>query len=299
MTSNRLLQLREELGMSQADVCRASSINSFSYSKLERGVESPLDYKGEWSTYAKRLSDFHGLSPSYLFPSHAAPREVSLDPSYVPKLLASKGYFFNCTEDHAVYEDLREQCRRALSTLTPREEFVLRRRFGVAEDTLKDIGSDIKVNTERVRQIEAEALRKLRHPSRSKRLVPFVRYSGTNTPNHLHYITTSVTRHTVATDREIVHMSKKNHWTPEDKELLLKLADEGQSLDYIAKLLKRTRGAVQQKLSKLRDRSIEEKVTRKISNSAEMVITFPGGKVFKKKLSIKDADSIILDMVKQ
>jgi RNA polymerase primary sigma factor len=73
--------------------------------------------------------------------------------------------------------NLSEQTRKVLSTLTPREEKVLRMRFGIGEKsdhTLEEVGQDFYVTRERIRQIEAKALRKLRHPSRSKLLKAFV-----------------------------------------------------------------------------------------------------------------------------
>ncbi len=72
---------------------------------------------------------------------------------------------------------LSEQTRAALSTLTPREEKVLRMRFGIGEKsdhTLEEVGQDFFVTRERIRQIEAKALRKLRHPSRAKMLKAYV-----------------------------------------------------------------------------------------------------------------------------
>jgi RNA polymerase primary sigma factor len=79
--------------------------------------------------------------------------------------------------DSAIKGDLREKVKRILQTLTPREEKVLRRRFGIgeaADHTLEEVGQEFDVTRERIRQIEAKALRKLRHPSRSKRLKSFV-----------------------------------------------------------------------------------------------------------------------------
>ncbi len=73
--------------------------------------------------------------------------------------------------------NLEDQTRRGLKTLTPREEKVLRMRFGIGEKsdhTLEEVGQDFEVTRERIRQIEAKALRKLRHPSRSKQLRSFV-----------------------------------------------------------------------------------------------------------------------------
>ena len=73
--------------------------------------------------------------------------------------------------------NMAEQTRKVLSTLTPREEKVLRMRFGIGEEsdhTLEEVGQDFNVTRERIRQIEAKALRKLRHPSRSGKLKTFI-----------------------------------------------------------------------------------------------------------------------------
>jgi len=78
-----------------------------------------------------------------------------------------------------VNRNLKEQTKKILSTLTPREEKVLRMRFGIgkkANYTLEEVGQDFNVTRERIRQIEAIALRKLRHPSRSKRLRTFIEH---------------------------------------------------------------------------------------------------------------------------
>ena len=79
--------------------------------------------------------------------------------------------------DAVVNHNLGEQTRKVLTTLTPREEKVLRMRFGIGEKsdhTLEEVGRDFSVTRERIRQIEAKALRKLRHPSRSKKLKSFI-----------------------------------------------------------------------------------------------------------------------------
>ena len=81
--------------------------------------------------------------------------------------------------DAASHTMLREQLSDVLSTLTPREEKVLRLRFGLDDGrarTLEEVGREFKVTRERIRQIEAKALRKLRHPSRSRKLKDYLDY---------------------------------------------------------------------------------------------------------------------------
>ncbi len=79
--------------------------------------------------------------------------------------------------DSAIHSDLKETCTKILSSLTPREERVLRMRFGIGmntDHTLEEVGQQFNVTRERIRQIEAKALRKLKHPSRSRRLRSFL-----------------------------------------------------------------------------------------------------------------------------
>ncbi len=84
---------------------------------------------------------------------------------------------FMSPSDAAINLNLAEQTRKVLATLTPREEKVLRMRFGIGEKsdhTLEEVGKDFAVTRERIRQIEAKALRKLRHPTRSRKLKAFL-----------------------------------------------------------------------------------------------------------------------------
>ena len=79
--------------------------------------------------------------------------------------------------DMAIHANLKETCTRILSSLTPREERVLRMRFGIGmntDHTLEEVGQQFNVTRERIRQIEAKALRKLKHPSRSRKLRSFL-----------------------------------------------------------------------------------------------------------------------------
>ena len=79
--------------------------------------------------------------------------------------------------DSAIQENLKETTTRVLASLTPREERVLRMRCGVGmntDHTLEEVGQQFSVTRERIRQIEAKALRKLKHPSRSRKLRSFL-----------------------------------------------------------------------------------------------------------------------------
>ncbi|HKO60875.1 MAG TPA: sigma-70 family RNA polymerase sigma factor, partial [Pyrinomonadaceae bacterium] len=80
--------------------------------------------------------------------------------------------------DAVVASNLRELTDEVLATLTPREEKVIKMRFGLgvtgSEHTLEEVGQHFAVTRERIRQIEAKALRKLRHPSRSRKLKAFL-----------------------------------------------------------------------------------------------------------------------------
>src|SRR5262249_31193013 len=75
--------------------------------------------------------------------------------------------------DAAIQSNLRETTTRVLASLTPREERVLRMRFGIGmntDHTLEEVGQQFSVTRERIRQIQAQALRKVKHPSRSRKL---------------------------------------------------------------------------------------------------------------------------------
>jgi RNA polymerase primary sigma factor len=99
------------------------------------------------------------------------------DDSHLGDFIEDKGAL--SPSERVINSNLGDQTRKVLATLTPREERVLRMRFGIGESsdhTLEEVGQDFDVTRERIRQIEAKALRKLRHPNRSRRLRSFVEY---------------------------------------------------------------------------------------------------------------------------
>ncbi|MBA3954671.1 RNA polymerase sigma factor RpoD [Candidatus Dependentiae bacterium] len=96
------------------------------------------------------------------------------DDAFIKDFIESENDF--SPADTVASNDLKERVREVLKTLTPREEKVLKMRFGIdvaSEHTLEEVGKDFSVTRERIRQIEVKALRKLRHPSRSKKLQTF------------------------------------------------------------------------------------------------------------------------------
>lgn len=97
------------------------------------------------------------------------------DGSYLGDFIEDKNAVL--PSEAAFQSNLRETTTRILSTLTPREERVLRMRFGIGvntDHTLEEVGQQFNVTRERIRQIEAKALRKLKHPTRSKKMVSFL-----------------------------------------------------------------------------------------------------------------------------
>ena len=131
----------------------------------------------------EEMAERMGMSPEKVRKALKIAKEpISLDASIGED---DDSYLADFLEDHQVvspvaaaeHQDLSEQTRKVLATLTPREEKILRLRFGIEEKTdhtLEEVGQSFDVTRERIRQIEAKALRKLRHPSRTRQLRPFV-----------------------------------------------------------------------------------------------------------------------------
>lgn len=197
LKNNRLKARRTQLGLTARDFAAAAGVVYTSYLRLENLKEHPAYQKdsargsgfkaGDWRPIAKKIAAFHGCSPWELFPD-AVNRvqkskivaEFSLEQlpeaviENIPQLLPSP-------EDAAILNQQKDRVRELLDELTPREADVIRRRYGIGcrEETLKEIGRsgvilDDNGNLqqkkhpvgERVRGIEAKALKKLRRLSK-------------------------------------------------------------------------------------------------------------------------------------
>ena len=150
--------------------------------KMTRTSNALLQEIGQEPT-PEEMAERMGISPEKVRKALKIAKEpISLDASIGED---DDSYLADFLEDHQVvspvaaaeHQDLSEQTRKVLATLTPREEKILRLRFGIEEKTdhtLEEVGQSFDVTRERIRQIEAKALRKLRHPSRTRQLRPFV-----------------------------------------------------------------------------------------------------------------------------
>lgn len=128
---------------------------------------------------ALRISDLLGVPPEYLFDpilygKRPARREIAIE-VYDEKWMEAHTHLIELAappEDEIVNKEIKLAIGKTLATLTPREEEVIRMRFGLdgMDHTFEEVGEIFGVTKERIRQIEATALRKIRHPARSKRL---------------------------------------------------------------------------------------------------------------------------------
>jgi len=185
--NNLLLERRQELGLSQGRMAQLIGTNLDYYSALENMRLSPLTHKGKWRTTALKCAEYFDCSPEELFPkgiiavdSSRAERTMDYDELSPPSLSEYGKRLLLLSEPESMVEanELAQQIRGLTTTLTPREEQVLQLRFGLnGQDlhTLNEVAEIYKVGPERIRQIESKALRKLRHPTRSRLLKAFVR----------------------------------------------------------------------------------------------------------------------------
>ncbi len=181
--NNRLKQRRAALGMSQPQFAKAAGVVLGAYCGLETMKLSPQHKDGSWRDIVLSLSAFHAVEPEELFPpavlAVAEPVVVRKVDGLDLRELMSMHQQRLLERPDEVYDrvDASKQIARSLATLTPREEEVIRLRFGLDGGgtwTLEEIAEIFGVQGERIRQVEAKGLRKLRHPERAKKLEPFM-----------------------------------------------------------------------------------------------------------------------------
>ena len=187
LSNNRLHRARVDLGLTVAELCRRSGISIHSYYKMLSLRMTGLDKRGEVRDVARRVAEFLGSSVDEMFPPSLAlvkesTAEREVDVADAMRLLGADaeetdGRRLLPMEAEVDRPKLRDALRSVLSGLSPREERVLRMRFGIddgGEPTLDEVAENLGLSGGRIQQIEAKALRKLRHPSRTTPLEPFL-----------------------------------------------------------------------------------------------------------------------------
>lgn len=181
LKNNLVKRRRVELGLSVRQAAEAAGVSYGLWLDLEGLKVSPLDtshravkHGAKWRPSAVRMAVFLGCQPEELFPDVIVAVKA---PTVVKEIKASEalalaGYaqtleLPGTPEAALLSEEMRRDVNRALKTISPREELVLRLRM---DRTLDEVAAEFGVTRERIRQIEAKALRKLRHPSRTKLL---------------------------------------------------------------------------------------------------------------------------------
>jgi hypothetical protein len=163
---------------SVAEFCRTHQLEQNQVGALIGLKLSPLNKYNEWRTIALRVADSLGVIVDDLFPEHLRLRlektsaALEIDASELNRLLDSRDPLLQIEN-----KELVDATAKALASLSPREAYVLKRRFGFGgaeAATFLDIGNELGVTSTRVQQLEDKALRKLRHPSRAGVLMGFL-----------------------------------------------------------------------------------------------------------------------------
>lgn len=193
--NNQVRERRLEMGMSQPQLAKAVRCSSSLVSAVECMRENPFAHRGGWKPWAKRMAELFGVDPDTLWPKSIldVKQAVAIRRMDAPEFLlsASEGsqVLSLPPSEQAEHDELKAAVKKVLRTLSPREEQTLRMRFGIGgeeEATLREV-SDFFGNagTERSRQVEAKALRKLRHPSRVKVLEAFIEGKRADLPSNV------------------------------------------------------------------------------------------------------------------
>lgn len=186
LRNNRLLYLRERKHLSQKKLGKLCGISFGKINAIECLRESPFrmfKFEGQetlvFSNAAIKLAKFFEVEPAFIFPESLTKIKVrDIEFSTVADNLPD-GFYLDAPETPMLPNEmlerkqLSERIEHVFLSLSPREEAVLRMRF-FEEMDLKEIGEKFGIHKETVRQIEAKALRKLRHPSKARKLRGFV-----------------------------------------------------------------------------------------------------------------------------
>lgn len=174
-------------GLTQAEIAMRCGISQTQLCDLVNFKASPLQAEkrwaklGPWRPIAIRIATALDALPEQIWPDHLVEIRKKTEWTFEASQ-EDLALFVEAPaqpDDMLIEDEARQEIRRALATLAPREEKVLRMRFGLDNDdemTLRQIGDDFEVGHERIRQIEAGALRKLRHPSHAKHLRDYITF---------------------------------------------------------------------------------------------------------------------------
>ena len=186
--NNLILKSIKDFGYTNLNkFAKATDISITGLYGLVNLMEPPIGVKGEFSKSAKELMEVLGACPSELWTdeqltlrlnSNRTERVMSKEALQIELNSNARSLIgLDYPEQEMVEEELKTIVSDRLDSLTPREADILRLRFGFDEGsgrTLEEVGAIFKLSRERVRHIEAHALRKLRHPSRSDALAPYI-----------------------------------------------------------------------------------------------------------------------------
>ena len=175
--NERLLAAMEGMGYkSVAEFSRNQGLNSVKVNEIFSGKIPPLDREGNPKELTKEILEILNLTIEKAFTEKQLKGfkkhtfEVKIEEEKLLQIISPA----KNQEIKVIEQEVKSKLSEILSTLTPREEKILRMRFGIGMDTdhtLEEVGRKFFVTRDRIRQIEAKALRKLKHPSRSKQLM--------------------------------------------------------------------------------------------------------------------------------
>ena len=186
--NNLILKAIKDFGYTNLNkFAKATSTSLTGLYGLVNLMEPPIGVKGEFSKSAKELMEVLGACPSELWTDEQL--TLRLDSNRTERVMSKEALQIalnsnarsliglDYPEQEMVEEELKTIVSDRLDSLTPREADILRMRFGFDEGdgrSLEEVGAAFKLSRERIRHIEAQALRKLRHPTRSDALMPYV-----------------------------------------------------------------------------------------------------------------------------